>query len=312
MPTQLQLRRGTTAQNNAFTGAAGELSYDTEVDTVRIHDGTTAGGFALASIAGTQTLTNKTLTSPQINTQIDMLARAELRFQDASGGQYVALEAPATVSSSLVFTLPSSDGTSGQAIVTDGSGALSFAAAGATVSSDTSTNTDFLLYFASTTTGALTAVKQDSGLTYNPSTETLTTTNFAGKATSAQYADLAERYSSDADYAPGTVLVFGGDAEVTQSTQPSDKKLAGVVSTDPAYLMNSAMEGASVALMGRVPCKVVGYVEKGDILVTSDVPGTAWAWREESNPPYGTVIGKSLEHKDSRDEGVIEVVVGVR
>ena len=231
MPTQLQLRRGTTAQNNAFTGAAGELSYDTEVDTVRVHDGTTAGGFALASIAGTQTLTNKTLTTPQINTQIDMLARAELRFQDASGGQYVALEAPATVSSSLVFTLPSSDGTSGQAIVTDGSGALSFAAAGATVSSDTSTNTDFLLYFASTTTGALTAVKQDSGLTYNPSTETLTTTNFAGKATSAQYADLAERYSSDADYAPGTVLVFGGDAEVTQSTQPSDKKLAGVVST---------------------------------------------------------------------------------
>jgi len=403
MPTQLQLRRGTTAQNNAFTGAAGELSYDTEVDTLRVHDGTTAGGFAIASTAGTQTLTNKTLTSPQINTQVDMLARAELRFQDASGGQYVALEAPATISSSFVFTLPSADGSAGQALVTDGSGALSFAAAGATISSDTSTNTDFLLYFASTTSGALTAVKQDSGLTYNPSTETLTTTNFAGNASTAtqlatarniggvsfngtaninlpgvntagnqdtsgtaalatsvtitannstnetvyltfvdgatgtqgletdtglsynpstnvlsttasqaQYADLAERYSSDADYEPGTVLVFGGDAEVTQSTQPSDKKLAGVVSTDPAYLMNSAMEGASVALVGRVPCKVVGYVEKGDILVTSDVPGTAWAWREESNPPYGTVIGKSLEHKDSRGEGVIEVVVGVR
>ena len=68
----------------------------------------------------------------------------------------------------VTFTLPSADGTSGQAILTDASGNLSFAAAGATISSDTSTNTDFLLYFASTTSGALTAVKQDSGLTYNP------------------------------------------------------------------------------------------------------------------------------------------------
>ena len=73
-----------------------------------------------------KTLTNKTLTSPQINTQVDFLARAEARFQDASGGQYVALEAPATVSSSVTFTLPAADGTSGQVISTDGSGALSF------------------------------------------------------------------------------------------------------------------------------------------------------------------------------------------
>ena len=81
---------------------------------------------------------------------------------------YVALQVCATVSPNVTFTLPSADGTSGQAILTDASGNLSFAAAGATISSDTSTNTDFLLYFASTTSGALTAVKQDSGLTYNP------------------------------------------------------------------------------------------------------------------------------------------------
>ena len=68
MPSVLQLRRGTTSQNNSFTGAVGELSYDTEVDTIRVHDGSTAGGFAITSIAGTQTLTNKTLTSPIINT----------------------------------------------------------------------------------------------------------------------------------------------------------------------------------------------------------------------------------------------------
>ena len=68
MPSVLQLRRGTTAQNNAFTGAIGELSYDTQVDTIRVHDGSTAGGFALSTDAGTATLTNKTLTSPIINT----------------------------------------------------------------------------------------------------------------------------------------------------------------------------------------------------------------------------------------------------
>jgi len=780
MPTQLQFRRGTTAQNNAFTGAAGEISIDTTIDTARVHDGSTAGGFELiqnsatqtltnktltsptinsatiamgtnkitgmgdptsaqdaatkayvdaqvtaqdldfqadsggalaidldsesltftggtgidtsgsgnavtfaidstvATLAGTQTLTNKTLTSPQINTQIDMLARAELRFQDATGGQYVGLEAPATVTSSFVFTLPSADGTSGQALVTDGSGALSFSAAGATVTSDESTNTDFLLYFASTTTGALTAVKQDSGLIYNPSTGTLsssafsfasgtmtgdiamgtnkitgmgdptsaqdaatkayvdgelsslssnsltqgdtnwtitdsgtgsivatvdntthstfaaagitlsqgnfvgdltgnadtasawqtartlsltgavtgsasidgsgnvslattntadpvitltgavtgsgtmtnlgsvsitttatadptltlagdasgsatftnlgnatltvtvaddshnhvtsnidglaefisdtvgamvtsntesgisvtyddtdntldfnvndptitltgavtgsatmtnlgnvsiattatndptitlagdlsgsatltnlgnatltativansvalgtdTTGNYVGAGatsgngisgsvsseggtftvtsnatnantgstivfrdgsgnfsagvitattTTARYADLAEKYTSDADYDPGTVLVFGGDEEVTECTTKYNKRIAGIISTDPAYLMNSEGSGVTVALLGRVPCKVIGEIRKGDLMVSSDIPGHAQAWRDESNPPAGSIIGKALENKTGAGADIIEVVVG--
>jgi hypothetical protein len=84
---------------------------------------------AIALLTATQTLTNKTLTSPQINTQIDMLARAELRFQDATGGQFIAFEAPATVSSNVTFVLPDSDGSDGQFLKTDGSGTLSFAAA---------------------------------------------------------------------------------------------------------------------------------------------------------------------------------------
>ena len=80
----------------------------------------------LATLALSETLTNKTLTSPDINTSIELLARAEARFQDASGGQFVGLEAPATVSSSFVLTLPAADGSSGQFLKTDGSGALSF------------------------------------------------------------------------------------------------------------------------------------------------------------------------------------------
>ena len=87
------------------------------------------GSYITAS--SSDTLTNKTLTSPSINTQIDLLARAEARFQDTSGGQYVALKAPATVSTSVTFTLPDSDGTNGQVLTTDGSGTLSFADGGA-------------------------------------------------------------------------------------------------------------------------------------------------------------------------------------
>ena len=86
----------------------------------------TGGNAKLVSASSTETLTNKTLTSPDIGTSIELLARAEARFQDASGGQFVALEAPATVSSSFVLTLPAADGSAGQFLKTDGSGALSF------------------------------------------------------------------------------------------------------------------------------------------------------------------------------------------
>ena len=70
MPTVLQFRRGTTSQNNAFTGAIGEITYDTTTDVLRVHDGSTAGGFSMVSAGSTATLTNKTLTSPNITTSI--------------------------------------------------------------------------------------------------------------------------------------------------------------------------------------------------------------------------------------------------
>lgn len=67
MPTQVQFRRGTTSQNNSFTGATGEISIDTTLKVLRVHDGSTAGGLALVGISASQTLTNKTLTSPTVN-----------------------------------------------------------------------------------------------------------------------------------------------------------------------------------------------------------------------------------------------------
>jgi len=548
MPSVLQLRRGTTAQNNAFTGAIGELSYDTQVDTIRVHDGSTAGGFALSTDAGTATLTNKTLTSPIINTGTfgtsilpvsadgTTLGSAAKEFSDlflADGGTIqlgndqdvtithvadtgILLNGSSKIqftnaaesihsdgskliltSNSVAFSLPTADGTAGQAMVTDASGNLSFAAAGATISADTSTNTDFLLYFAATTSGALTAVKQDSGLTYNPSTGiiktaglivadagtigsasdtnaiaigadgdvTLTqdlelqhdgatisfganddvvlthvadagltlsvpatadnsfptfnlsagdndiaindvlgeisfqapaegagqdailvaagiaavsegdfsTSNNAtklvfktaasataaetaalssigdftvagdlvikdggligsasdldaiaiasngvvtfsqaitGQASSALYADLAEMYDSDETIPEGTVVMFAGEGKLKACDVAACSKVAGIVSTDPAYLMNSSQEGVALALAGRVPCKVIGPVEAGDMMISAG-NGMAKAFDADvGSPALGTVIGKAIEDHvaDENTSGVIEVL----
>ena len=126
-------------------------------------------------------------------------------------------------------------------------------------------------------------------------------------ATSAEFADLAEKYTSDADYEPGTVVVFGGEKEVTIARDYQDTRIAGVVSTNPAYLMNNEADGVAVALQGRVPVKVVGTIRKGDLLVSSGAPGVATVG---VNPKMGSVIGKAIENYDSQRVGVIEAVVG--
>ena len=128
------------------------------------------------------------------------------------------------------------------------------------------------------------------------------------QATTALYADLAEKYTTDAEYAPGTIVSFGGDAEVTISLTDADPLIAGVVSTDPAYLMNSGLTGGhvvAVALTGRVPCRVRGPITRGAMMV-SDGTGRA---RAEANPAMGTVIGKAVE-SFTGDIGTIEIVVG--
>ena len=128
----------------------------------------------------------------------------------------------------------------------------------------------------------------------------------AGSKLQATYADLAEYYEADNEYEPGTVLEFGGEKEVTLA-QAMTPRVAGVVSTNPAYVMNSTCKGehiVAIALQGRVPCKVRGTIRKGDLLI-SDVGGFA---RPSTIPLMGTVIGKSLENFEG--EGVIEVAVG--
>ena len=220
MPSVLQFRRGTTTQNNAFTGALGELSVDTTLDTLVVHDGSTQGGHTLVSDTASQTLTNKTLTGPTINAIT----------KNGSNGS----------------------GDIGQ-----------------------SDNKFATIY---------------------------------GLSSSAKYADVAEIYTTDQEYDYGTVIVIGGEKEVTQSTSANDHKVIGVVSENPALMMNSDHEGQFIALLGRVPCKVVGKVDAGDLLVTSSTPGHACACDPDDLKP-GIVIGKALEEKDSLLTGTIEVLI---
>jgi hypothetical protein len=144
--------------------------------------------------------------------------------------------------------------------------------------------------------------------TYNIGTSLKGYNTVYAKATSAQYADVAEIYTSDYVYEPGTVVVFGGPKEVTISNFAQDTAVAGVVSTDPAYLMNSKSEGIAVALLGKVPTKVHGMIKKGDLLTTSgEQAGHA---KKAIDPKTGTIIGKALENHNSTDTGTIFVSIG--
>jgi hypothetical protein len=128
------------------------------------------------------------------------------------------------------------------------------------------------------------------------------------QATSAQYADLAEYYTADADYAPGTVVIFGGEKEITVTATRADARVVGAVSTNPAYLMNAQSPGVAVALRGRIPVNVVGPVTKGDSLVTSQTPGFAESIGTDCT--YGqSVFAKSLETNLEPGKKTVEALI---
>jgi hypothetical protein len=412
-----------------------------------------------------------------IGANVQLKAQSDLRFADADSSNWVAFQAPATVSSNVTWTLPDADASvSGYALVSNSSGTLSWAAAGATTTVDESTNAEEQIYFGDITSGAVTALHHDTGLTYNPSTgtltsgvfsgagtgltgtasslsiggnaatattasgvsansvalgtdttgnyvavgatsgngisgstssetatftvtsnatnantgstivfrdgsgnfsagtitanltgnasgssgsctgnsatattattatnvtttdntannetvyitfvdgtsggqgievdstgltynpssNTLTTSVFSGTATAAEYADLAEKYTTDEEYLPGTVMAVGGDAETTAASS-SSQYIAGVISTDPAYLMNSTIDGQAIALVGRVPVRVVGNVTKGQAVFATD-NGVA------STDGTGPIVGIALETNSNSDEKSVECMLKV-
>ena len=183
----------------------------------------------------------------------------------------------------------------------------SYVAAGATsgngISGSVNTEGGTFTVTSNATTGNTpnTIVFRDINGNFSAGTITATTTQ-------AQYADLAEKYIADSEYEPGTIVEFGGVAEVTKTKSDHSVKVAGVVSTNPAYLMNSEGDGVAVALMGKVPCKVTGKVHKGDRIVSSDIPGVGMALDPSKYQP-GCIIGKALTSSDG-GLAIIEVVVG--
>jgi hypothetical protein len=408
--TQIQYRRGTGVQNDAFTGALGEITVDTTNKTLRVHDGVTAGGNTIVNTYTAQTLSFKTLATPTITGTLSSTGlintTGNIVCASISAGTYVGLSSNkintnasnVTVDTSWVnvavngsnvaalgaesqlnlLSTASTSSSTGALVVTGGVGigGSLFVGSGLTVAGNLTINgnlttinsnnltvNDSIIYLAEenpadTLDIGITAhvvnptlnhvgfVRDASDSTWklfaNVATQPSGTIDFTNAtwstlqtgnhvpgssnvftlgsttawwaksftvAATAQYADLAENYTSDQQYPAGTVLVFGGEAEVMQSHSSHDTRIAGVVSTNPAYLMNGAEPGIPVALQGRVPCRVLGPVSKGDRVVSSHIAGVAQALDPLHYQP-GCIIGKALQAIDSTDISTIEVVVG--
>ena len=125
--------------------------------------------------------------------------------------------------------------------------------------------------------------------------------------TTSYYADIAERYASDVQYESGTVVMFGGTSEVTIANVHSTAAVAGIVTTEPAQILNSDLtDSVAIALVGRVPCKVTGNITRGNLLVVSHIPGVLTT---SLFPSPGTIVAKAMENYNSPNVGVIEVMV---
>lgn len=162
---------------------------------------------------------------------------------------------------------------------------------------NTATDTDVNYRSAKTTATPNTIAARDSS-------GNLTANVFNGTATSAQYADLAEKYLADQEYSVGTVISVGGDAEVTAS-KFGDRAI-GVVSSKPAFMMNSELEGGTyIALKGRVPVKVTGVVNKGDRLIATDNGAAIRATPHQ----HSDVFAVALESSRDTDVKLIESII---
>ena len=135
-------------------------------------------------------------------------------------------------------------------------------------------------------------------------------------ATGAQYSDVAERYAADDYMQKGTVVMIGGTEEITEATGEMTDRVFGVTSTQPAFMMNASAGNNDshpfVAMVGRVPVRVIGLARKGDRIVLSSTEGVARVVRPNENPTTEQVIGRVLQDKIDSAEHAIECVVQCR
>jgi hypothetical protein len=153
-------------------------------------------------------------------------------------------------------------------------------------------------------------VRTDTNLTYNPSTNVLTTT-----ASAAQYSDIAERYEADEELGFGTVVTIGGSKEITSVDSELSDTVFGVISKQPAYMMNSDAGSDEthpfVAVAGRTPVKVIGPITKGQRIVSSSTRGVARAVTESDTINPFHVLGRALESKTDEAIGMVNCVVRI-
>jgi hypothetical protein len=322
MSTQVQYRRGTATENNSFTGALAEITVDTTNGTLRVHDGATAGGSNIATVA-------------YVTSQISALSANSITNGTssvaviASGGNIranVGGTTVQTISTGLVAITGNVSATSNVIVGSGGNAQLYMFGGNIHLdNNDNAGNIAFRANVAGLGPGATLRVLGTGGIGVNGGifnesangisnigSSTATFNTIFAKATSAQYADVAEKYTADVNYPPGTVIEFGGTNEVTITTVSHSTQVAGIVSTNPSYLMNSGLANQNaidVALVGRVPCQVVGTIAKGDRLVSSTIPGVATVLDMTQYQP-GCIVGKALEAYDSNSVGTIEVAVG--
>lgn len=236
-----------------------------------------AGGTGTGNVAGGGTLTVSGSTGLTTSVSGSTISLTNTGVTSATGSYGL------TVSASTGAVTFTNSGVTSLIAGTDIS--VSSSTGNITVNDTSTLNTVLGRGATTTTTMTVGTILPSANLTYNIGSTSAWFNTFYGVSSQAKYADLAERYTSDADYEPGTVVVFGGDAEITVTNRFADVSVAGAISTDPAYLMNAMEEGLPVALRGRVPVKVIGPVTKGDLLVTAG-----------QNPGYATSVGKSTEY----------------
>lgn len=300
---QLRYAYAYTASTAAPSGSTlGDYWYDTATDILylRVSDGTTPLWFDVSSQANTfadTTTTNAIITTATITTASITTANVSGNINAGTlqnGNSNVRIVANGNVTVSAT-------GTANVILVTS---------TGANIAGTANITGNTAIGGNLTITGN---ILPSANATYTLGNTTNRFSNVWGLASSAQYADLAERYLSDSEYDPGTVVVFGGNAEITVTNIDHDPRIAGVISTEPGYLMNDSADRdvlmLPVALTGRVPTCVRGPISKGDMVVSSTEPGIGIRMKKELYEP-GCVIGKSLENIADSSIQIIEVVAG--
>lgn len=318
--TRLQVNN-TTVSTSLTSGAviiAGGVGVSGNVfaNSVYLNNISFANGapFVSTAIANTADITANIPSGPSVGVSLTATGVVAGIYGNTTAYPVITVDSKGRATSIVnqIINLPLV-GTSGSGAA---NGSLTFAGANgvtATVSSGTvtlSTPQDLRTTATPSFTGinVSAAIVPTANATVNLGSPTAWFNNIYGVSSQAKYADLAEKYTSDVDYAPGTVLVFGGVHEVTAATEFADTRVAGAVTTDPAYLMNAELDGVAIALRGRIPVNVIGKVAKGDLLVTSTTPGCAVSVGNDKT--YGpAVFAKALNNKDNDGIGQIEAVI---